>query len=438
MKKESLLLLFWLIGAGCTGHLSSKQVELAKSYGYPETKLLRLREVKPLRGCDKDNEFQQFFSRFRRFKLIENFITQKFCFLREKLQGKQSQHSLCRTKVIGKTNEKRPIYAIEILSNESAVSKSLLMLGGVHGREWITIPSVLSTALRLDLKGFNLLIIPILNPDGYEYSWRNERFKKVKYTKDGLLWETKSARLFRKNRRRNGDGTFGVDLNRNWGSSDGPNATWGINFNSHSITLSASDIYQGPSGFSEPETIAVRKYFKSHTDIVAVVDVHCCMGTILEPFSIHTPIKSVVSRIGERMVDAINTVSPPDEKYEYLRREESNEAASGLSSSYFFEEEKIDFVYVLETRGRFVMPCDNIRKIGKEVRIGVQALITELDMYKDNKMNMASELHDIGITEVVTDPIQMYSSYHLNNNCILVGIFGVFFRSYKNKTKTVS
>lgn len=43
-----------------------------------------------------------------------------------------------------------------------------------------------------------IVIAPILNPDGYEYS----------RTPNGLFW--------RKNRRRNPDGTIGVDLNRNW------------------------------------------------------------------------------------------------------------------------------------------------------------------------------------------------------------------------------
>ncbi len=43
-----------------------------------------------------------------------------------------------------------------------------------------------------------VVIAPILNPDGYEYS----------RTPGGLFW--------RKNRRRNHDGTIGVDLNRNW------------------------------------------------------------------------------------------------------------------------------------------------------------------------------------------------------------------------------
>jgi murein tripeptide amidase MpaA len=43
------------------------------------------------------------------------------------------------------------------------------------------------------------IVVPVLNVDGYVYTWEIDR-----------LWH--------KNRRQNGDGSFGVDLNRNWGN----------------------------------------------------------------------------------------------------------------------------------------------------------------------------------------------------------------------------
>ena len=41
------------------------------------------------------------------------------------------------------------------------------------------------------------MVIPLVNPDGYNYAWTRDR-------------------LWRKNRRANTGGSFGVDLNRNW------------------------------------------------------------------------------------------------------------------------------------------------------------------------------------------------------------------------------
>ena len=95
-----------------------------------------------------------------------------------------------------------------------------------------------------------MFFLPVVNPDGYEYN-RSIR------PGGGGMW--------RKNRRRNANGTYGVDLNRNYpykwggpGSSSNP----------------SSAIYRGPSPASEPEIKAIlaflaqRKFtvgFNSHT-----------------------------------------------------------------------------------------------------------------------------------------------------------------------------
>jgi hypothetical protein len=78
--------------------------------------------------------------------------------------------------------------------------------------------------------------VPCFNPDGYEYNRQND-------PNGGGMW--------RKNRRDNGNGCFGVDLNRNFGYK------WGFN-NTGSSPDPCSNIYRGPSKFSEPESQAVR------------------------------------------------------------------------------------------------------------------------------------------------------------------------------------
>ncbi len=83
-----------------------------------------------------------------------------------------------------------------------------------------------------------LYFIPVVNPDGYVY---NEQAN----PEGGGNW--------RKNRRDNGDGTYGVDLNRNYGYE------WGYD-NEGSSPYTVSDTYRGPYAFSEPETQAVRDF----------------------------------------------------------------------------------------------------------------------------------------------------------------------------------
>lgn len=83
-----------------------------------------------------------------------------------------------------------------------------------------------------------LFFVPCVNPDGYLYN-------EATNPDGGGLW--------RKNRRDNGDGTFGVDLNRNYGYE------WGFN-NQGSSPNTSSELYRGPSAFSEPESRMLRDF----------------------------------------------------------------------------------------------------------------------------------------------------------------------------------
>ncbi|MFL5740524.1 MAG: M14 family zinc carboxypeptidase [Flavisolibacter sp.] len=106
-----------------------------------------------------------------------------------------------------------------------------------------------------------IYIIPCFNPDGWEYNRTNWGVNNP-----GGDW--------RKNRRNNGDGTFGVDLNRNWGadwSLCGPPIS-GSSTSCGSSTTSL-DTYYGPGAFSEPETQAVRQFVKAH-HLTAAFDQH--------------------------------------------------------------------------------------------------------------------------------------------------------------------
>merc|ERR1719383_1361092 len=75
------------------------------------------------------------------------------------------------------------------------------------------------------LNEFEFYIIPVSNPDGYEFSRNSQRF-------------------WRKNR--SGSGACrGVDLNRNWGQEWGGQGSSGRR---------CSDTYRGTKAFSEKET----------------------------------------------------------------------------------------------------------------------------------------------------------------------------------------
>ena len=92
--------------------------------------------------------------------------------------------------------------------------------------------------------------IPFMNPDGYVYN-------EVTNPYGGGMW--------RKNRTPNYDGSYGTDLNRNWGFF------WGLENNSSFDPTSL--LYCGTGPFSEPETQVVRDFFNAH-DFVAAVNFH--------------------------------------------------------------------------------------------------------------------------------------------------------------------
>ena len=110
---------------------------------------------------------------------------------------------------------KRPIKVLKISDNvavDEPAEGDVLIVALHHAREWISVETSLYIAeqiltqyaanprLKADVKKLQIWIVPVVNPDGFAYTWSSP-----------------ANRYWRKNRRNNGDGTFGVDLNRNWG-----------------------------------------------------------------------------------------------------------------------------------------------------------------------------------------------------------------------------
>jgi hypothetical protein len=161
------------------------------------------------------------------------------------------------------THENRPIYWIKISDNPNIdeTEPEVLYTAVHHAREpgglasliyfmWYTLENYESDpAIQAMVNETELFLIPCLNPDGYIYNVNN-------YLNGGSIF-------WRKNRRDNGDGTFGVDLNRNYGYEFGYD-----NIGSSPETSSA--VYRGPSAFSEPETQASKQFCEAHNFQVAL------------------------------------------------------------------------------------------------------------------------------------------------------------------------
>lgn len=174
---------------------------------------------------------------------------------------------------IGKTIEGRDIWALRISGNLDTANQqpAAIFMGGHHAREHLSveIPLLLAQYLVNEYRAQNvdvvklvnsrdIHIIPAVNPDGMEFDIQNSRYQ-----------------FWRKNRRANGDGTYGVDLNRNYGFK------WGTGGSSSSPS---SDTYKGPQAFSEIETIAIRDYVEAHPNIKVLLSFHTFSELILYPW----------------------------------------------------------------------------------------------------------------------------------------------------------
>ena len=175
---------------------------------------------------------------------------------------------------VGDSIQSNDIYALTITApdapgNLAADRPVVLWHGATHAREWVSPMTVAYLASKFVdsydtdprvndiLHTARIVIVPVTNPDGYLYTWSNERF-------------------WRKNRRSNGGGSFGVDINRNWGYE------WG---GEGASPDPSSDTYHGTGPFSEPENQVLRDLALSYgDDFVAHIDYHTYSQLILWPF----------------------------------------------------------------------------------------------------------------------------------------------------------
>ena len=195
------------------------------------------------------------------------------------------------------THDGYEIYALRISNapDQEQDKPNLVVSANTHSGELATIEVPLYTADKL-LSGYGvdpvltqlvdnnqIWILPNLNPDGLEYVWNNNN-------------------LWRKNRRDNGDGTFGVDMNRNypfyWSQCGSSSST-------------SSNTYHGPGAASEPEIQALLM-FAEIEGFERLLDVHCAGPDVRHPYnplvqsSIPTMVRASMDPIHNAIANAMS------------------------------------------------------------------------------------------------------------------------------------
>lgn len=262
---------------------------------------------------------------------------------------------------LGPSLENRPIRGLRITSSATGqghgCKPAFLLNGCQHAREWVSPMVVMyhadvlvrqyGTDPRVTTLVDNVewLIVPVVNPDGYVYTWTTNR-------------------LWRKNRRPNANGTWGVDNNRNWGYM------WGPGYGGSSGN-GGSETYRGTAPFSEPENQRVRDLALSKPGLRGHNDVHSYGQYVLWPWGYTSqlpPDQATFSQLGSAMQQAIAGVHglayTPGPVYTTLY------PANGVATDWFYGAQRVwSFSYELRDRGQygFILPPEQIIPNAQEV-----------------------------------------------------------------------
>ncbi|XP_072945695.1 carboxypeptidase B-like [Epargyreus clarus] len=201
----------------------------------------------------------------------------------------------------GRSVEGRDIKYLRIsTTNFQDRRKPVIMIQSLlHAREWVTLPASLYAIHKLVidvtdqdlLRDIDWIILPIANPDGYEFSHTNTRF-----------WRKNRARGFMV-----GDRCMGVDLNRNFD----------FLFGQHSSSSACMETFHGRGPFSEPESQIVRNILREHRNRVEMfLDIHSFGSMVLFGFGNgqFPPNALTLNLVGVRMAQAIDAVKWPSNR----------------------------------------------------------------------------------------------------------------------------
>ncbi|KAG6885190.1 hypothetical protein C0993_004974 [Termitomyces sp. T159_Od127] len=182
---------------------------------------------------------------------------------------------------VGRSAMGREMVSLVISSGERGKARdarkklAFVIIGAQHAREWIATATslYLAHALVSDssephslsrlLDVFDFYIVPVPNPDGYEYTWEHDRF-----------WYKTRQRLGAKHE------CLGIDMNRNWGykwkaqkrargSSGDPCSHW----------------YPGQRPFEAPEVNNIANMVAQIPDLVGFLDLRSYGQMLSSPFS---------------------------------------------------------------------------------------------------------------------------------------------------------
>lgn len=261
-----------------------------------------------------------------------------------------------RMEAIGASVDGRPIWAVRIGHGTT----KMLVNGTEHAREWLSAMATTCVADRIvrdyakdpAIRAFadahELWVVPVSNPDGFQYAWSNDRY-------------------WRKNRH----GRHGVDLNRNF------SVAWG---GAGASRNERAENYRGEYAFSEPESIALRDLVKREK-VTRHVDFHTYSQLVLYPWTYTTTPaadRARLAAIGDNIASAI--FAQHQNAYKLIQGAELYPASGTMTDWMYGEAGAQSFTIELRPgqwpgrgRGGFAPPPEEIRPTCDEALAAVLA-----------------------------------------------------------------
>ncbi|XP_028968012.1 carboxypeptidase B [Galendromus occidentalis] len=266
---------------------------------------------------------------------------------------------------LGRTYENNTIKGV-VLST-GGQKRAIYIDAGTHAREWISVASLLyilsnfisngdtDPELKSLLDQFEFHFVPVINSDGYKYTWNGDRlWRKNRVRFQGFYW------------------CSGVDPNRNF------NYYWG---SEGASANPCSETYRGTRAFSELETRAIRDYIGGIKDRLSLyLSLHAYGQYLLLPFGTGPSTLSSENKVQMAAAGAFRDaiMKKTGQTYKIGSSKQILYAASGLSNDWVHSQ-GVTHAYVAELRDTgshgFVLPPEQILPAAEEVFEGIKALI---------------------------------------------------------------
>ncbi|CAH2051563.1 unnamed protein product, partial [Iphiclides podalirius] len=278
----------------------------------------------------------------------------------------------------GKSFEGRDVKYLKIsTSNFTDSTKPIYFMNAmIHAREWVTTPVALYSIHRLVedvranerdvLEGTDWIIMPLVNPDGYEYTHTDERLWRRTRSYNPSVSET----------------CYGVDGNRNFN----------VSFNTIGVSSDpCSNVYPGVEAFSEVEITYIRDVLHEHLDRIQLyLDIHSQGNYVLFAYGDDSlPPNAVhLHHVGAIMGAAIDVHKLPQALYYLVGNSALVLYGTSGSAQDYAQFVGVPFSYTLELPGygyRFEVPPQYIEQIVEETWQGIVASARASTLYYQNR-----------------------------------------------------